>query len=198
MFSCACSLLHPTSRLSDPAPLMYGLQPRRFRGVRCSRLVRPWNSHKISRISGRPRRACSDSRPRHCARNVTAQHAKYTKRNPRFFCVLTPGFRIQQEVTEKTEGGVRLRSLRCLRFNPPRVAHRRACSDRHWRAGLSVKGACELQARTERRRRAAVPWSALSSPLKNCRFCRRRGNEAHFSLANRNYFRASLRRLLLF
>ncbi|PYJ87470.1 MAG: hypothetical protein DME22_01565 [Verrucomicrobia bacterium] len=52
--------------------------------------------------------------------NVTAKHAKYTKRNPphrreRF------GRQIQQEVTEKTEARVYLCCLRWLLFKPPNV-----------------------------------------------------------------------------
>jgi hypothetical protein len=34
-------------------------------------------------------------------------------------------------------------------------------SDRRWRAGLSVKDACEQPFRNERRNMAAVPWNAL-------------------------------------
>src|SRR5437773_1118796 len=33
-------ILHPTSRISDPAPQTFAMEPRRNRGVRCIRFVR--------------------------------------------------------------------------------------------------------------------------------------------------------------
>ena len=79
---CACGY-GSTSWLNDPAPEKCGMKPRRYRGVRCSRLVRRRYAHLISKISGRPRRPRSDGRPCRCAGNVTATDAKHTKRNPR-------------------------------------------------------------------------------------------------------------------
>jgi len=50
--------------------MMYGLRPRRDRGVRCIRLVRRRHAHTISKISSRPWRTRSDGRPCHCAGNL--------------------------------------------------------------------------------------------------------------------------------
>jgi len=63
-------------------------------------------------------------RPGHCAGNVTANLAKYTKRNPhpRRETSRPQIPQIQQEVTEKTEGRSYLSSLRCLLFKSPRCS----------------------------------------------------------------------------
>src|SRR6266699_409259 len=80
----------------------------------------------------------------HLAKNAVAtgdvtarrRYPPTTRNTRKEICVYareTPGFRIQQEVTVKTEDGVRLRSLRWLLFNSPRVARRRTTklTDRH-------------------------------------------------------------------
>jgi hypothetical protein len=36
-----CTLRRPTSRLTDPAPVVPAMEQRRYRGVRCSRFVEP-------------------------------------------------------------------------------------------------------------------------------------------------------------
>src|SRR2546429_3480538 len=59
--------------------------------------------------------------PANSLRTVTAHH---TKRNPQNRAIRR-GLQIQQEVTEKTEGRVHLRSLRCLLFKSPGTARSR-------------------------------------------------------------------------
>jgi hypothetical protein len=115
--------------LSDPAPLTPCFEPRRNRGLRCIGLVRIPNFITQKSLVRRSRQKRSDDRRCHCARKVTANHAKHTKRNPPP-AARHPGLQIQQEVTEETEDGVRPLSVpsvsSCSKVPAPLAAERSA------------------------------------------------------------------------
>src|SRR5438067_1620932 len=98
------------------------MQPRRDRGVRCSRLVPRRHAHTISKISSRPRQTRGDGRPCRCAGHVTAKAAKHTKGNPHSSVERT------RESTEDNEGNEDPRPLRSLSFLLCKTSeHNRLC-----------------------------------------------------------------------
>ena len=106
------------------------------------RLVRRRHSHPLSNNLW-PKSPDAQPRPAmprrwECNREPREIHEKKSASTH----AILPSLQTQQEVTEETEDAVPLRSLRCLLFKPPRVAHRRTTevSDRRWKLAVAETG----------------------------------------------------------